>query len=175
MQAQTRSHKTFLLILIALCVGCAPQKRLAMLLARHPELVHDTSMVVTQQLITPADSAYIDFNIAELSGLDAQRHSPEQSRTRNNDLTVQTASGAIATISATHADNYRLQVRTRSDTIHYRDTITLPAYTTRIEYRDKVINQMNNAQSFFFWIGIIALALATLALIIRIVIRFVKT
>ncbi len=167
--------KPFLLILIPLCISCTPQRQLAVLLARHPELARDTTLVVTQQVITPADSAYIDFNIAELSGLAAQRHSPEQSRTRNNDLTVQTAAGAIATISATSEDKYRLQVRTPTDTIHYRDTITLPAYTTRIEYRDKIVNQMNNAQSFFFWIGIIALALATLALVIRIVIRFVKT
>ena len=163
-----------LLILIVLCVGCAPQKQLAVLLARHPELAHDTNLVVTQQLIVPADSAYIDFNIAELSGLAAQRHSPEQSRTRNNDLAVETASGAMATISATHPDNYRLQVRTRSDTIHYHDTITLPAYTTRIEYRDKIVNQMNNAQSFFFWIGIIALILVALTLVIRVVVRFVN-
>ena len=166
--------KPLLLLLLPLCISCTPQRQLAVLLARHPELAHDTSLVVTQQLIVPADSAYIDFNIAELSGLAAQRHSPEQSRTRNNDLAVETASGATATISAIREDKYRLQVRTRTDTIHYRDTITLPAYTTRIEYRDRVVNEMNQGQSFFFWLGIIALALVVLAIVIRIVLRFVK-
>ena len=100
--------------------------------------------------------------------------SPEQSRARNNDLAVETASGATATISAIREDKYRLQVRTRTDTIHYRDTITLPAYTTRIEYRDRVVNEMNQGQSFFFWLGIIALALVVLTIVIRIVLRFVK-
>ncbi len=120
------------------------------------------------------DTAYVDFTLAELSGMVPDGGSPGQSRTRNNDLTVATASGASATISAMCEDKYRLQVRTRTDTIHYCDTITVPAYTTHIEYRDKIVNEMSHAQSFFFWNGIIALALVALTIILRVVIRFVK-
>lgn len=145
-----------------------------MLLARYPELAHDTSLVVSKQVVVPGDSAYVDFTIADLGGMATGGSSPEQSRARNNDLAVETASGATATISAIREDKYRLQVRTRTDTIHYRDTITLPAYTTRIEYRDRVVNEMNQGQSFFFWLGIIALALVVLTIVIRIVLRFVK-
>ena len=143
------------------CAGCSPQKRLALLLTTHPELRRDSSWVVRKDIVLPADSASIDFTLAELRSVASEPGSPEQSRPRPKDLTVVTGSGATATISATDkADNYRLQVKTPTDTILLRDTITVPAYTTRIEYKDKIVHQMNNAQSFFFWLGIIAVALA---------------
>lgn len=157
------------------CVGCSPQKRLALLLTTHPELRRDSSWVVRKDIVLPADSASIDFTITELRGLASEPGSPEQSRPRPKDLTVVTGSGATATISATDkADNYRLQVKTPTDTILLRDTITVPAYTTRVEYKDKIVHQMNNAQSFFFWLGIIAVALVVIVIVLRIVVKFVK-
>ena len=162
------------LCILALCVGCAPQKRLALLLARHPELQHDTALVVSKQMVRSADSAYIHFTLADLRGMASDTCLPEQSRPHDNDLTVETPSGASATISAMRQDCYRLQVRTRTDTIHLCDTITVPAYTTRVEYRDKIVHTLSPAQSFFFWVGIIALALVALSIILRVVIRFVK-
>ncbi len=145
--------------LAVVCMGCSPQKRLALLLTTHPELKRDSSWVVRKDIVLPADSASIDFKVADL----------------NSDLTVVTGSGATATISATDkADNYRLQVKTPTDTILLRDTITVPAYTTRVEYKDKIVHQMNNAQSFFFWLGIIAVVLVVIVIVLRIVVKFVK-
>ena len=145
-----------------------------MLLARHPELQHDTALVVTKQVVRPADSAYIDFSLADLCGMAPDTGSQCQSRPHDNDLTVSTPSGAGATISATAADRYRLQVRSRTDTIHLCDTITVPAYTTRVEYRDKIVHSMTTAQSFFFGIGIFALILVALSIVLRVVLRFIR-
>lgn len=159
---------------LLLCVGCAPQKRLALLLACHPELQHDTALVVSKQVVRPADSAYIHFTLADLRGMVSDTCSPEQSRPHNNDLTVETPSGASATISAMRQDYYRLQVRTRPDTVHLCDTITVPAYTTRVEYRDKIVHSMTTAQSFFFGTGIFALILVALSIVLRVVLRFIR-
>ncbi len=161
-------------LLIVLCVGCAPQKRLAVLLACHPELQHDTGIVVSKQVVMRGDSAYIDFTLADLRGMASDTCSPEQSRPHDNDLTVETPSGASATISAMCEDRYRLQVHTRTDTVCLRDTVTIPAYTTRVEYRDKIVNEMTHTQSFFFWVGIVALALVALTIVLRVVVRFLK-
>lgn len=162
-------------VLAVISMGCSPQKRLAVLLAKHPELQHDSSWVISKDIIVPADSASVEFSIAQLRDIAPETDSLEQSRTRNNGLTVATMSGATATICATtQTDRYRLKVKTNTDTIHIRDTITVPAYTTRVAYKDKIVYQMNNAQSFFFWLGIIVMIVIVLAVVLRIVIRFIK-
>lgn len=66
--------------LAVVCVGCSPQKRLALLLTTHPELKRDSSWVVRKDIVLPADSASIDFTITELRGLASEPGSPEQSR-----------------------------------------------------------------------------------------------
>ncbi len=162
------------LCLLVLCVGCAPQKRLSLLLARHPELQRDSIIVVGKTLVLPADSAYIDFSLADLCGMAPDTGSGCQSRPHDNDLTVSTPSGAGATISATAAEHYRLQVRTRTDTVHLCDTVTVPAYTTRVEYRDKIVRTMTTAQSFFFGTGILAILLVALSIVLRVVLRFIR-
>lgn len=163
-------------MLVACCtLSCSPQKRLAYLLATHPELQQEKALPINHPLVLPADSASLDFTIADLSGIANETSSPEQSRPQDNDLTVSTKTGAIATISALgKPDAYRLQVSTKSDTIILRDTITVPAYTTRIEYKDKIIHKMNNGQAFFFWVGIIAMVLIVLTIVIKIVLKFIN-
>ncbi|MCQ2324627.1 MAG: hypothetical protein MJZ58_00350, partial [Paludibacteraceae bacterium] len=165
--------------LAVVCVGCSPQKRLALLLTTHPELRRDSSWVVRKDIVLPADSASIDFTFAFGNKVAIVDTAPLNQRAtcasalptttscvggpNKTIVTVTTKSGATATISATDkADNYRLQVKTPTDTILLRDTITVPAYTTRVEYKDKIVHQMNNAQSFFFWLGIIAVALVVI-------------
>lgn len=174
------------LILLLICVlctvcSCSPQQQLSYLLTRHPELHQDTALAICAPHILPADSADIDFTLADLgdSCLPDDGLS-EQSRTRNNDLTVATHSGATATISATGKqtnageDIYNLSVKQAADTIYITNTITVPAYTTRVEYKDKIVREMSNGQAFFFWCGIIAMVVVVLWIVVRVVVRFVK-
>ena len=167
------------LILLLICVSCtvcscSPQRQLSNLLTRHPELHQDTALAIRAPHILPADSADIDFTFADLGGSCLPDDGlSEQSRTRNNDLTVATRSGATATISATGKqtnagdDIFNLSVRQAADTIYITDTITVPAYITKTEYKDKIIIQMNKPQRFFFGIGIFATFFVLLILAIR--------
>lgn len=165
---------TSALCLLVLCIGCTPHKRLSLLLAHHPELQRDSALVLHKDIVLPADSAYIDFSLADLRGIAPDTGSQCQSRPQDNDLTVATPSGATATLSSPRPDHYRLQVRSRTDTLHWHDTVTIPAYTTRVEYRDKIVCRMSSAQSFFFGVGIFALILAVLLIALRVVLRFVR-
>ena len=164
------------IILFATC-SCSPQKQLTNLLIRHPELRQDTCLLIKAPHILHADSASIPFTITDLGGSSMQTHSQEQSRQRPQDLTVATASGATATISATGKqtpqgeDIYNLSVRQPADTIFITDTITIPAYITKTEYKDRVIAQMNKPQKFFFGIGILITFLAILIITLRIIAR----
>lgn len=182
----SNSGKTLIKILLFLIViaiigtmcSCSPQKQLTNLLIRHPELRQDTTLAIRAPHILHADSADIDFTLADLSG---SRQTDdgllEQSRTRNNDLTVSTRSGATATISATGKqtrtgeDIFNLSVKQPADTIYITDTITIPAYITKTEYKDRIVAQMNKPQKIFFGIGILATFLAILILALRVIAR----
>ena len=165
-----------LLIILFTTCSCSPQKQLANLLIKHPELRQDTTLAIRAPHILHADSADIDFTLADLSGSRQPDDGLlEQSRTRNNDLTVSTRSGATATISATgkqtpHGEDiYNLSVKQPADTIFITDTITIPAYITKTEYKDRIITQMNKPQKFFF--GIVATFFVILIITLRIVAR----
>lgn len=165
----------FCLLIVASTVACSPQKRLAYLLTMHPELHQEVKKEISRTVLVKEDSANIIFNIAELNGIASETGLPEQSRTRNNDLTVSTMSGATATITATDVkDTYKLQVKTNPDTITITDTITIPAYTTRIQYEDKIVNTMNSRQTFFFWIGVIVSIITCIVITIKITSLFLK-
>ena len=140
------------LLIPALAVGmlsCSPQKRLAYLLAAYPELRQDTVVALSKSVPLPADSACIDFAIADLR------------RAATQPIQAETKSGAAATIAPSAPDTYRLQVRTKADTIVLRDTVQVAAYTTRVAYKDRIVYRMSKGQRCFFWIGIIATAWAT--------------
>lgn len=141
-------------ISLVVFVGCSPQQRLTYLLTRYPDLHRDSSWVVGRDVVLPADSAGTEFSIADM----------------RDTLTIGTASGATATITPTkQADTYRLQVTTPADTIHIRDTITVPTYITRVEYKDKIVHKMNQGQSFFFWVGMMMMVLTVVAIVVRMV------
>ncbi|MCM1035512.1 MAG: hypothetical protein NC038_05390 [Paludibacter sp.] len=110
-------------------------------------------------IVLPADSASSVFPLAA-TGL-SLRYSAQ----------VTTHTGATATISSVGDTTFRLQVCTPLDTIVLRDTLAIPAYITKIAYKDKIIYQMSTIQSFFFVCGVAVFIFVLLGLLLHIILR----
>lgn len=167
----------YIFLTMTLLCSCSAEKRLAYLLAHHPELHRDTTYVVDTFIVAPADTASTTFTIEQLQQLLAQ-----DSVALGNDTTPTYAnscspikasasirvenSGSIASITPNADGSFTLSGITKPDTIYIRDTLRVPAYVTT--YKDKIVYKMNNAQTFFFGLGILFLILIAIIIGIRI-------
>lgn len=170
---------TAILLAVLLC-SCSPQKQLANLLANHPELHADTSVVLQTMHVLRADSASIEFTLADISGR-CRPDTGELGQCTNSfmnaqqNLTVSTRNGATATISATgHCidpwkDKYKLSLNTPADTIYIRDTVPVPVYFTRTKVETQIVYQMTRWQRVFYTIGVVSSLLLVLCVILRFV------
>lgn len=166
-----------------LLCSCSAEKRLAYLLSHHPELRKDTVLRIDTFLVHPADTASTTFTIEDLQQLLQQDTAALGSDSTPvyanpaNSLSKASASirvennGSIATITPNADGSFTLNGITKPDTIIIHDSIPVPAYVTT--YKDKIVYKMNNAQTFFFGLGILFLVLMALVIGIRIAKMFI--
>lgn len=173
----------YILTCLTLLCSCSAEKQLAHLLAKHPELHKDTVYVVDTFLVYPADTATTTFTIDQLqnllASLDSTALGDEQHPTDANNSTQPGTnaqisaenSGSIASITPNADGSFNLNVVTKPDTIFIRDSIPIPVYYT--EYKDKIVYKMNGAQTFFFRLGILLLAIIIIIIGIKIAKLFI--
>lgn len=176
----------YILTCFTLLCSCSAEKRLAHLLKNHPELHRDSPYIIDKTIIHEEDTASTNFTCEELleklkelqnkntaalgdsvaNPIDANNSTPG-----NEALVRAENNGSIATITPNADGSLKLNVITKADTIHIQDTIPVPTYYT--EYKDKIVYKMNNAQTFFFGLGILFLVLIAIFVIIKAVKHFI--
>lgn len=166
-----------------LLCSCSAEKRLAYLLSRHPELRKDTVLRIDTFLVHPADTASTTFTIEDLQQLLQQDTAalgsdstpvyanPAHSLSKASASIRVENNGSIATITPNADGSFTLNGITKPDTITIHDSIPVPAYVTTS--KDKIVYKMNNAQTFFFGLGILFLVLIALVIGIRIAKMFI--
>ncbi len=166
----------YILTCLTLLCSCSAEKRLAYLLAHHPELHKDSVYVIDTFYTTPADTASTTFTLQDLQNL---LNHTDSAALGDSSLspTVSHAQEAFSTISIENSHSkaaikpnadgtFTLQAITKTDTLYIHDTIPTPVYYT--QYKDKIVYKMNNAQTFFFGLGILFLVLIAIVIGIRI-------
>ena len=164
-----------IITVVALCFcSCSPQKQLANLLAKHPELRQDTILRIDTFFVMPADSNSITFTIDDLLALDVDSTAPNPA---NSNITSDNSSISVATngcdASITHNANgsYTLNLKQKPDTITVEKEIQVPVYLTKTEYKDKIVYQMNKWQTFCYVLGCILFFLLV-AFLLLLIARF---
>ena len=169
----------YIVTLATLLCSCSAEKRLAYLLEHHPELRKDSVYVIDTVLVHQADTATTTFTIEQLQQLLAQQDtsakgdnqapayadSTTHHKSSSNYICVEN-SGSKAVIKPNADGTLSLQSMTKPDTITIRDTLHVPVYYTT--YKDKLVYKMNNAQTFFFGLGILFLILIALVIGLKI-------
>lgn len=159
-------------IIVLVLSGCTPQKRLARILDRHPELMEQTEkeIVITKidTAFFPGDSASVTFDLSiakELaSSYDGRWTIAEVDAVRSH---------AALSLLDPGKGLYSLSVATKPDTfiIVRSDTVKVPEviYSTRTEYIEKGLSWHDKFLSGF---GLLAMIILILFLCYALVKRF---
>lgn len=176
----------YILTMAATLLSCSPQKRLAYLLARHPELqstrithIHDT-ITINNTIFLPAETNTTTITLQELIAMDSVADSngvmpSSESPTISQQTGVET-DHSEAVLSAKGKGLFELQTYTKPDTIIVHDTcyidkdIETPEFYTATEYKEKEVYKMHWWQEMFYRMGVVAL----ICLIMFIVVYFLR-
>lgn len=181
----------YILTLATLLCSCSAEKRLAHLLERHPELHKDTVYVIDTCFIYEADTNSVRFTIDDLIALQNQLqnqtlpdsvalgtedHDPLEANNstpqdHTNSISAENK-GSLASITPNADGSFNLNAITKPDTVYLKKEIPIPVYFTKT--RDKIVYKMNQAQTFFFGLGILFLVIIAIALALKIAKFFMK-
>ena len=160
-------RRYILFALVPLLVACAPQKRLAHLLAAHPELHTDSVVVLRDTIVQHYATHDTIFTLPTGAGA-----LPPSSADDTTGITV-VAGNARATLVALGDGRYRLRTEQLRDTVYVETEKTVPCYITKTE---RVQTPLTGWQQFKMTTGLCALVLigALLAWIVwRIIRKFI--
>lgn len=158
---------TYIISCLLLC-SCAAEKRLAHLLAMHPELQRTDTLYKDRTIYLPAEQNTTTFTLEELQQLDRQAtdSANHQEEDKTPDIQVSTPHSQ-ATIKALGNGKLALKTKAPPDTIHLIDTVYQPQFITRTQYKDRIVHQLNPFQAFLCYTGATALILLLLRIIIN--------
>lgn len=149
---------TYLSAILLLC-SCTAEKRLAHLLAMHPELQRIDTVYRDRYIHLPAEQNITTVTLDQLKKLDQEATQQGQTETGTDTppaITTRT-SRSRATIRAQGNGILTLQTEAPPDTIHVHDTVYQPTFLTRTQYKDRIVYKPNAFQSFLCYIGAVAL------------------
>lgn len=116
--------------------SCAPQRQLARLLSRHPELQRDSIVVLHDTIITPYVQSSTDFTMADLNQLLQHKRVLDTLGLSNADIKTgitALAGGARASIVPIDNGHFALIAEQLPDTNAFKHEVVLPVYTTEIK------------------------------------------
>lgn len=168
---------TILSIATILC-SCAPEKRLAHFLQRHPELQRIDTVCIHDTLTLAADSNAIMISLSDIIAMDsiASVASTEDQDTTTAHLTTVNVSGnrSNATLQALGNGQYLLASTAPPDTVIRYHYIYVPSYTTEYKDREVPVYKQRWYQEGFMWIGVIAFIVIILYVAIKALKTYIK-
>ncbi len=154
--------KLLAIIVIATLLGsCAAEKRLAILLAKHPELQRVDTTIIHDTIIKDKEVNTTKITLSELLAMDSIAKANRDSVGKTADQSQPTVSAATgrshAALKANGDKTFDLESTAPPDTIIRTDTIYQPHYIT--EYKDREIEVYKQTwwQELLTSIGSIAL------------------
>lgn len=156
----------FVIPLFAFLCSCSPQKQLARLLEKHPELHRDSIVVFHDTIIRPGvrDSIYITNNI--IDSLQAVASTTPMSEQNSSKATSVVAGNATAILSAT-SNGFWLKAEQKSDTVYIDIEKEVPVYLTEIKEVEKPLSKWQHFCLRMGWIFIVLILLGMVFQLIR--------
>lgn len=176
---------TLIVTFIACIISCSPQKQLADILLKHPELQRDSVVKIHKVYVQQAQTSATNFTINDLKALTDSAHqctldtAPETAENNYHQPISISAntSGCSANITANANGSFNLNIKQKPDTIHITDSIKVPVYYTDTQYVIKEVNVLSKNQKFFYNTGITfwtALAILILVIILSRIYQYKK-
>lgn len=156
-----------ILAIVTLLCSCAPEKRLARFLERHPELQRIDTVMIHDTIITPPDTTILRLTLQEIIAMDSAARAAQ---TEDTDTTIAAEasndrSGAV--LKARGDGTFDLQAITKPDTVYRDKPVPVPHYITEYKDREVEVYKQHWYQEGFMWIGILATLIAVLYIIIK--------
>lgn len=164
---------TLILLTATLLLSCSAERRLAVFLARHPELQYIDTIHVRDSIILPEEKAVAAFTLQDLSELQdkTSANATQSKNTTSPTIEVETKASK-ATITANPDGSFNLQATQKPDTIYRDKYIKVPSYHTRTITKDKIVHELTPWQDFWVKLGQIGAVFALLAIAIRLVQKY---
>lgn len=142
----------FFILAVVVFSSCAPQRQLARLLARHPDLQRDSIIVIHDTIITPYVQSSTGFTLDDLKALQLTRHAHDSLSLSSADIKTgitAVADHARASIVSTNG-TFRLIAEQLPDTTPFQHKAIIPTYTTEIQ---KIPTPIPSWKVFLMYLG----------------------
>ena len=161
--------RKYILFLVLILASCTPQRQLARLLARHPELKRDSIIVIHDTIITPYVQSSTVFTLEDLNNMLQKSRECDSLGLSNADIKTgitAIADHARASIVADYGQ-LRLIAEQLPDTTALEHKAVIPTYVTEIQ---KIPTPIPSWKVFLMYLGgifIIEMALRLVVFIFK--------
>lgn len=156
-----------ILAIFTLLCSCAPEKRLARFLERHPELQRIDTVMIHDTIYLSADTAKIRLTLQQIIAMDSAARAAS---TEEKDTTIAAEASndrSSAALQANGDGTFDLSSIAKPDTIYRDKPVPVPHYITEYKDRPVEVYKQHWYQEGFMWIGILATLIAVLYIIIK--------
>ncbi len=124
--------RKYILFLVLILASCTPQRQLARLLARHPELKRDSIIVIHDTIITPYVQSSTGFTLEDLNDMLQKSRAHDSLGSSNAEIKTGITTVADHARASIVADNGKLRLIAEQlpDTAAFEHKKTIPTYTT---------------------------------------------
>lgn len=161
--------RKYILFLVLILASCTPQRQLARLLARHPELKRDSIIVIHDTIVTPYVQSSTVFTLEDLNNMLQKSRERDSLGLSNADIKTgitAIADHARASIVADYGQ-LRLIAEQLPDTTPFQHKAVIPTYTTEIQ---KIPTPIPSWKVFLMYLG----GIFIIELVLRLVVFILK-
>ena len=161
--------RKYILFLVLILASCTPQRQLARLLARHPELKRDSIIVIHDTIITPYVQSSTGFTLEDLNDMLQKSRAHDSLGSSNADIKTGITTVADHARASIVAGNGKLRLIAEQlpDTTALEHKAVIPTYITEIQ---KIPTPIPSWKVFLMYLGgifIIEMALRLVVFIFK--------
>ena len=144
--------RKYILFLVLILASCTPQRQLARLLARHPELKRDSIIVIHDTIITPYVQSSTGFTLEDLNDMLQKSRAHDSLGSSNADIKTGITAIADHARASIVADNGKLRLIAEQlpDTNALEHKAVIPTYITEIQ---KIPTPIPSWKVFLMYLG----------------------
>ena len=161
--------RKYILFLVLILASCTPQRQLARLLARHPELKRDSIIVIHDTIVTPYVQSSTVFTLEDLNNMLQKSRERDSLGLSNADIKTGITAIADHARASIVADNGQLRLIAEQlpDTNPFQHKAVIPTYITEIQ---KIPTPIPSWKVFLMYLG----GIFIIELLLRLVVFILK-
>ena len=161
--------RKYILFLVLILASCTPQRQLARLLARHPELKRDSIVIIHDTIVTPYVQSSTGFTLEDLNNMLQKSRAHDSLGSSNADIKTGITAIADHARASIVADNgqFRLIAEQLPDTTALEHKAVIPTYITEIQKKPTPIPSWKVFLMYLGGIFIIEMALRLIVFILK--------